>query len=113
MKEKIKKELKLFALVLGLVILSSVSRRYIPADMFSAEQLEMIISIVVYVVFLCKFNIKNELNWIGLIILELLSSFLFASLSYFMLSYTFIEVLVLFLFVYTIFKIVQIVRDYS
>jgi len=64
MKEKIKKQLNLFVSVLGLVILSSISRRYIPADMFSAEQLEMITSIVVTVLGLQSVNnnMKNEVQ---------------------------------------------------
>jgi len=116
MKGKFKKELKLFALVFGLAILSGILRRYIPEEMFTTEQVNIIIFIVSLVLGLQSVsdNMRYKVTWIGLIVFEFLVLLLFLSLLYFILSlYTFKELLSLFLFVYTIFKMIQVIRYHS
>lgn len=105
-----KKDLKVFGLGFLLAILSVIPRKYVPESMFSNEQL-VLITFVIAMVMVLQNNIQYKLTFIEIIIKDSITVFIFTLILSVVLSWTFLQLLPLFLFVYILFKMFQVLKD--
>ena len=110
-KDRFKKELKIFGIAILLAILSAIPRMYVSKEMFSNDQLNLITFVVCLVMVLC--NVNSEFGFVRIIIAELINVFIFTLILSVILSWTFLQLLVLFLFVYFIVKMFQVINNIS
>ena len=106
-KLKLKRELKIFGLAILLAILSVIPRKYVPESMFSNEQL-VLITFVIAMVMVLHNNIQYKLTFIEIIIKESITVFIFTLILSVLFSWTFLQLLSLFLFVYCVYKMYYI-----
>ncbi len=108
-KDKVVKELKVFGLAIIFAILASISSKYIPGEMITSNNLYLLSLAIGLIVMLQKesSSIKKEFGFLVLIGVELFIVAMLSLLLELLVSYTFLQLLAFFLYVYGMYKMFQ------